>query len=127
MSTRTTQLGAEAVEVVRNNARTTEIGVEFVYAITHNSALVTQVGAEFVHGVSNSAFVTELGAEFAYKRAGSCTVTVTRPASITDAFVPVTLLASETFIVPTNRQALFKKPITVLGRMILRGDLLEVS
>ena len=95
MTTRTTQLGVEAIEVVRNTARASQLGAEFVYAITHNQALLTTLGAEFIYRVVPDAHVTTLGVEFAYKRAAACTAIIIRPATTAD----VAAVADAQFIV----------------------------
>lgn len=92
---RLTLAGAEAVEVVVNNARVSTTGAEYLYSIEHNSALITQLGVESVYQTVNNALVTELGAEFVYARAGACTAIIIRPATTAD----VAAVADAQFIV----------------------------
>lgn len=42
-------------------------------------------------------------------------------------FMPLTVGVGETFIVPTNRQGLFAKPIIVDGVLVVSGDLIQVD
>lgn len=95
---RVTELGAEVVMVVTNNARATEIGAEYVYAVTSNNARLTQVGAEAVYQVTNDARASQIGAEYVYRRAASCTAVIVKPATTAD----VAAVADGQFIVAAS-------------------------
>ena len=42
-------------------------------------------------------------------------------------YVPITIAAPDTFTVPTNTQVLYAEPITVIGNLVVNGDLVDVG
>lgn len=80
---------------------------------------------EIIDGIRSDAEAEAVAESFLTQISGSTSSEDDNPDDSPALWTPTTILRTETFTVPANKQVLFKKPIRVRGSLRVRGDLVQ--